>query len=145
MDPIQGKRAFHSNFLFPMSTTYLLNRFLFPEVAAGASALFELPLATTKGAIVAVKIQCQSIAYDLYIYPFPVVDKQSILVTYQKTGINKVSIDQGLDLLWAKYSQPMIQHQTHIDDIDKSIYAEFINNGGATGDIYLELITSQAE
>jgi hypothetical protein len=147
MDPIQAKKkVFHSNMSSPMCTTYILNRFLLNPIAAGASAIIEIPVQLTKGRIADVKCQCESTNYDLYIYPWPVVDKQSIMVTYKSLAINKLLMDFSVERLWTKYSGPEIQHSTHIADIDKSLYLEVINHGPLnTGDIYFELTHEQLE
>jgi hypothetical protein len=147
MNPVQPlKRPFHGNLGAPMSTTYIANRYVFPNVAAGASALFEMPHETTKGELQDIKVQSNSAAFDIYVYPFATCEKDTIAVIYEKKGINKVSIDRGVACIWVKYSQPEMQRETHLQDIDKSLYLEFVNHGLLdSGTIIVETVMQQME
>jgi hypothetical protein len=123
-----------------MNVFYIVNRFKFDPVPNGSSEIFGIPVESTKGALAEVKIQCDCENFNLHIYPTPVVDINSIMVTYQKLNINKVLIDRGLFLLWSKYSRYETQQATHLPDIDKNLYVQIDANGIIpTNDIYFEL------
>ena len=144
--PIPAKKQlFHSSLLMPMSALVIVNRYLFDPVAGGASSIFEIPVASTKGNLIEVKCQCNSANYDLYINPFPVVDTASIMVIYDKKAVNKVLRDVGLSILWSKYSMLDVQHSTHLADVDQNLYVQIDNKGAASGDIYFELAYSVCE
>ena len=133
-----GTNVFHSSLMGTMDILYIVNRFKLDPIAGGATEQIELKLSATKGALASVKCQCQSANYDLYLYPHPNVDIESIMVTYAKLGINKVSIAEGLQAFWAKYSQYELQAGSKVN-FDQTIYAYINNKGANTGDIYLEL------
>lgn len=144
MNVIQPKKqSFHSSMLSPMCTLMINNRFVFEPIETGSSAIIEIPIACHKGAILDVKVQCKSENYDLYIYPFPIVELDSIMVTYESKGINKMMKDLGISAIWTKYSQIEVQRETHLLDIDKSLYVQIDNHGANTDQIIFEL-THQA-
>jgi hypothetical protein len=146
MDIIQPiSRPFHSNLGAPMSTTYIANRYVFEAVGPGETKRFELPVETTKGELQDVKIQCDSADYDIAIYPFATSRKDTISTIYDLKAINILSIARGVSCIWSKYSMPEMQRETHLADIDKSLYLELTNNGLDTGEIIVEIVHQQME
>jgi hypothetical protein len=144
MDPIQAKKhLFHGSMTAAMCTQYIVNRFSYDSIAANSTAILAIPLEETKGSITAVKCQCDSTDFSVWIYPDPVTDRDSIMTIYESLDINKKIIDYldpATAPIWCKYSQANIVNNKHLVDQDTNLYLEFENNAAiATGPIYFEI------
>lgn len=140
MDPIKAKaKVFHSSLQHTMDVLVVIDRFQFNPIAGGQTETIEIPIAATKGKIIQVKCQCDSANYDLFVMPFATVATDSIMVIYEKKGINKIVKDVEMSLPWAKYSLMEIQSVKNASGIDESLYVQIVNKGANTGDIYFEL------
>ena len=130
---------FHSSSLGTVNFFYLTQRFKFESLEIGESRIENIELQTTKGMIATVKIQSNSENLDLHLVPFKTAEDDSILVIYKKLGINKISMESGLNEFWSKYSQ--LDGGNVLTTKDNTIFVKLLNNGPSpTGDIYLELV-----
>jgi hypothetical protein len=97
-----------------------------------------LPISSIKGYLIEVKVVCDSMNFDVHIHSQPQSVELGIDTVYFKEGIEKISLDTGLQNCWARQSWKDAQ-SAH--SLENNLFLTFNNAfSAATGKIIIEIV-----